>query len=77
MLHLQKNVRRTKKRVSYILRTFVHTTTKGLFMKQSFLLTLTLLCLCAYSIKAQSIESPNGSVTIQVTPWDLMTKMEM
>ena len=35
-------------------------------MKQSFLLTLTLLCLCAYSIKAQSIESPNGSVTIQV-----------
>ena len=66
MLHLQKNVRRTQKRVSYILRTFVHTTTKGLFMKQSFLLTLTLLCLCAYSIKAQSIESPNGSVTIQV-----------
>ena len=35
-------------------------------MKQSFLLTLTLLCLCAYSIKAQSIESPNGSITIQV-----------
>ena len=35
-------------------------------MKQSFLLTLTLLCLCAYPIKAQSIESPNGSVTIQV-----------
>ena len=66
MLHLQKNVRRTQKRVSYILRTFVHTTTKGLFMKQSFLLTLTLLCLCAYSIKAQSIESPNGSITIQV-----------
>lgn len=66
MLHLQKNVRRTQKRVSYILRTFVHTTTKGLFMKQSFLLTLTLLCLCAYSIKAQSIESPNGRITIQV-----------
>ena len=35
-------------------------------MKQSFLLTLTLLCLCAYSIKAQSIESPNGRITIQV-----------
>lgn len=66
MLHLQKNVRRTQKRVSYILRTFVHTTTKGLFMKQSFLLTLTLLCLCASSIKAQSIESPNGRITIQV-----------
>lgn len=35
-------------------------------MKQSFLLTLTLLCLCASSIKAQSIESPNGRITIQV-----------
>ena len=66
MLHRLKNVRRTQKRVSRFLRTFVHTTTKGLFMKRLFLLTLTLLCLYASSIKAQSIESPNGRITIQV-----------
>ena len=35
-------------------------------MKRLFLLTLTLLCLYASSIKAQSIESPNGRITIQV-----------
>ena len=67
MLHLKKNVTRTQKCISRFLRTFVLTTTKGPFMiRNSFLLTLTLLWLCAPSIKAQSMASPDGNLTIQV-----------
>ena len=67
MLHLKKNVTRTQKCISRFLRTFVLTTTKGPFMiRNSFLLTLTLLWLCAPSVKAQSMASPDGNLTIQV-----------